>query len=209
MNLFFAILSSYLVGSIPTALMAGYILGRIDIRKVGSGNAGATNLYRVFGLKPYIAVLSIDMLKGFASSFWVSKIAAGALDPLQMSIICGFAAVLGHIFSIFAKFKGGKGVATAAGVMFAIAPLPMVVAISVYLIILAITNYVSLGSICAAVSVPVSLAVSKLAFGSEVRMEIYALSTILALLIVVTHRANIKRLINGEELKTNFFRRND
>jgi glycerol-3-phosphate acyltransferase PlsY len=209
MNIFLTIFSSYVIGSIPTALIAGYLLGKIDIRKVGSGNAGATNLYRVFGLKPYIAVLILDMLKGFVSSFWISRIAAGALDPLQMEIVCGFVAVLGHIFSVFAKFKGGKGVATAAGVMFAIAPLPMVVAISVYLIILVATNYVSLGSIGAAVSVPVTLAVSKLAFGSEIRLEIYVVSTILAILIVVTHRTNIKRLVNGEELKTYFFNRND
>jgi glycerol-3-phosphate acyltransferase PlsY len=208
MPLLFAVAVSYMFGSIPVALIAGHVLGGVDIRKSGSGNAGATNLYRIFGLKPYVAVLAIDALKGYASAEWAPLAApAGFLDPLQLSILCGFAAVFGHIFSVFAGFKGGKGVATAAGVMLAVAPGQLMAAVVVYLLVVGLTNYVSLGSIGAALSVPAWLAISRFAFGTETRWEIYAVSVILAALILATHRANIKRLVKGEELKTYFFKK--
>jgi glycerol-3-phosphate acyltransferase PlsY len=208
MYFFAALLSSYLLGSVPVALVAGYLLGGVDIRTKGSGNAGATNLYRVFGAKPYAAVLVIDMAKGFAAAKWASQLApTGFLDPLQLSIVCGMAAVLGHVFSVFAKFKGGKGVATAAGVMFAVAPGPLLAAIVVYLLIVSVTHYVSVGSIGAAASVTAWLAAGRLLFGAEIRAEVYAASVLLAALILVTHRANIQRLVKGEELKTYFFKK--
>jgi glycerol-3-phosphate acyltransferase PlsY len=208
MYFFAALVLSYLLGSVPVALIAGFALGRVDIRTVGSGNAGATNLYRVFGAKPYAAVLAIDMAKGFAAAGWVAQLAlGGSIDQLQLSIICGVAAVLGHVFSIFARFKGGKGVATAAGVMLAVAPGPLFAAIAVYLLIVALTNYVSLGSIGAALSVPAWLAISRFVLGSETRVEVYAVSVLLAALILATHRANIQRLLKGEELKTYFFKK--
>jgi len=210
MYFFAALVLSYLLGSVPVALIAGFVLGRVDIRTVGSGNAGATNLYRVFGAKPYAAVLAIDMAKGFAAAEWASQLAqGGSLDRLQLSIICGVAAVLGHVFSVFARFKGGKGVATAAGVMLAVAPWPLLAAVAVYLLIVALTNYVSLGSIGAALSVPAWLAVSRFVLGSETRGEVYAVSVLLAALILATHRANIQRLLKGEELKTYFFKKSD
>jgi glycerol-3-phosphate acyltransferase PlsY len=116
---------------------------------------------------------------------------------------------LGHVFSVFARFKGGKGVATAAGVMLAVAPGPLLAAVAVYLLIVALTNYVSLGSIGAALSVPAWLAVSRFVLGSETRGEVYAVSVLLAALILATHRANIQRLLKGEELKTYFFKKSD
>jgi glycerol-3-phosphate acyltransferase PlsY len=203
-----AVAVSYMFGSIPVALIAGHVLGGVDIRNTGSGNAGATNLYRIFGLKPYVAVLAIDALKGFASAKWAPLAApAGILNPLQLSILCGFAAVFVHIFSVFAGFKGGKGVATAAGVMLAVAPGQLMAAVAVYLLVVGLTNYVSLGSIGAALSIPAWLAISRFAFGTETRWEIYAVSVILAALILATHRTNIKRLVKGEELKTYFFKK--
>ncbi|MBI5177636.1 MAG: glycerol-3-phosphate 1-O-acyltransferase PlsY [Nitrospinae bacterium] len=200
-----SLIVSYLVGAIPTALIAGYLLGRIDIRTVGSGNAGATNLYRVFGLKPYLAVLGFDIAKGYVSATVVAVSGAGALDPLQTSLVCGVAAVLGHIFTVFAGFKGGKGVATAAGAMLAVVPIPLLVAVAVYLGIVALTHFVSLGSIGAAVSLPVSLAVARYSFTAEVRVEVWAVSLVLAGVILATHRENIRRLLKGEENKTYFF----
>ncbi|MBI3793768.1 MAG: glycerol-3-phosphate 1-O-acyltransferase PlsY [Nitrospinae bacterium] len=201
-----ALVLCYFLGSFPTALIAGKILGGVDIRTTGSGNAGATNLYRLFGLKPYMAVLMLDMAKGFISSKWVSQIGlGGTLDGLELGTLCGVVAVLGHVFSVFASFKGGKGVATAAGVMLAVAPGPLLAAIGVYLVVISITHYVSLGSISAALSVPAWLATSRIAFGAEIRWEVYSLSVLLAVMIIATHRANIKRLIKGEELKTRFF----
>ena len=208
MLLFAAVAISYVLGSVPVALIAGHVLGGVDIRTVGSGNAGATNLYRTLGLKPYVAVLAIDVFKGLVAAKWVPQIApAGFFDPLQLSIACGLAAVFGHIFSIFAKFKGGKGVATAAGVMLAVAPGPLLAAVAVYLCVVAFAHYVSLGSLGAALSIIVWLAISRFALGSEIRWEIYAVSVILAALILATHRANIKRLIKGEEPKTYFFKK--
>jgi len=205
-HILFPIILSYLLGAIPTALMAGYLLARMDIRTMGSGNAGATNLYRILGLKPYLAVLALDIGKGYLAAALVSGIVTGPLDRLQMSIVCGLAAVLGHIFTVFARFRGGKGVATATGMMLAIVPAPVLTAVGVYLAVVALTNFVSLGSIAAAVSVPFSLAVGQLVFGAEARAEVWCISVILAVLILATHRSNIKRLMNGEESKTYFFK---
>ncbi len=199
---------SYLIGSIPSALIAGRILLGIDIRTVGSGNAGATNLYRVAGLRPYLAVLAADILKGYAATAWVASAPAGSgIDGVHAMIACGLAAVIGHIFTVFAGFKGGKGVATAAGMMLALAPGPLLAAIAVYIVILYFTSYVSLGSIGAAVSVPVTLAVAQFMLGASIRVEIQVIAAMMALLILVTHRENIARLLKGEERKTEFFRK--
>lgn len=202
-----ALLISYLIGSIPSALIAGGILLGIDIRTVGSGNAGATNLYRLAGLRPYLAVLAADILKGYAATAWVGGAAGPGMDGVHAMIACGLAAVAGHIFTVFARFKGGKGVATAAGMMLALAPGPLLAAVMVYLVILYFTSYVSLGSIGAAVSVPVTLAVSHFALGVSVRLEIRIIAAVMALLILITHRENIARLLKGEERKTEFFRK--
>ncbi|MEE8484567.1 MAG: glycerol-3-phosphate 1-O-acyltransferase PlsY [Nitrospinota bacterium] len=208
MPLYAAIVVAYLIGSIPAALIAGHAIGKIDIRTVGSKNAGATNIYRVFGIKPYLAVLAFDVAKGyFAASFVASFAATEVMDGLQLSIVCGLVAVIGHVFSVFARFRGGKGVATAAGVMVAIVPGPLLVAVLVYLGVLGATSYVSLGSIGAAVSLPVALLAGHFLGGSEYRMETYAITFLLALLILVTHRSNIDRLIKGKETKTHFFKK--
>lgn len=205
--LYAGIILAYLVGSIPTALIAGQILGRIDIRTTGSGNAGATNLYRAFGLKPYIAVLCIDIAKGFIVTFWIaSLIKTGLLDTLQLSIACGMVAVIGHILSVFAGFRGGKGVATAAGVMLAILPIPLLIAVAVYAIVASATHYVSLGSIGATLSIPATLMAGYALWGVVLRMEVYVLALVLALLILATHRSNIARLLRGEERKTYFLK---
>lgn len=200
-----ALLISYLIGSIPSALIAGKILLGVDIRTAGSGNAGATNLYRVAGLRPYLVVLAADILKGYAATAWVAGAADQGPEGVRTMIACGLAAVAGHIFTVFARFRGGKGVATAAGMMLALAPGPLLTAAAVYLVILYFTSYVSLGSIGAAVSVPVTLAVSRFALGTSVRAEILAVAGAMALLILFTHRENIARLLKGEERKTEFF----
>lgn len=203
-----ALFISYLIGSIPSALIAGKIMLGIDIRAIGSGNVGATNLYRVAGLRPYLAVLMVDILKGYAATAWVANAISGSgTDVVHAMIACGLAAVMGHIFTIFARFKGGKGVATAAGMMLALAPVPLMAAILIYLVILYFTSYVSLGSIGAAVSVPVTLAVEQFALGVSIRVEIQIIAAMMALLILITHRENIARLLKGEERKTEFFRK--
>ena len=202
-----ALLISYLIGSIPSALIAGKILLGVDIRTIGSGNAGATNLYRAAGLRPYLMVLAADIFKGYAATEWIAGLASSGVDAVDAMIACGLAAVIGHVFTVFASFKGGKGVATAAGMMLAFVPGPLLGAIAVYFVILYFTSYVSLGSIGAAVSLPLTLAFSHFVLGASIRMEIQAITVVLALLILVTHRENIARLIKGEERKTEFFKK--
>jgi len=197
---------SYILGSVPTALIAGYLLGGMDIRKTGSRNAGATNLYRVFGLKPYIAVLAVDIAKGYAATAWITGlVSTSPLDDLQASVLFGLTAVFGHIFSVFAGFRGGKGVATAAGMMFALIPLPMICAVFVYIAVTSLTHYVSLGSVGAALALPAAMLAVYVAKGTAYRPELYAISLVLAAVIILTHRENIKRLLRGEERKTRFF----
>ena len=207
-SFFIGLVVAYLIGSIPTALIAGYIIGGIDIRTKGSGNAGATNVYRVFGIKPYVVVLVIDIAKGYVATAWITSfISVGILDPLQVSILFGVAALFGHIFTIFGGFRGGKGVATAAGMMLALIPVPVAVAAGVYLIVLSLTHYVSLGSIGAAISLPVVLIAGKFIGSVGYRTEIYVIALLLAALILWTHRTNIRKLRRGAEKKTFFFKK--
>lgn len=205
-SLFPGLVLAYLIGSIPTALIAGYVIGGIDIRTTGSKNAGATNLYRSFGLKPYILVLGFDIFKGYAAtSLLTSYIETGSLLRMQVEILCGSAAVLGHIFTIFARFRGGKGVATAAGMLLALIPSQLLAAFGVYLLVISVSHYVSLGSISAAISIPVIFSVEYYLLGHSYPVEIYIVSGLLSILIVVTHRSNIARLVRGVESKTFFF----
>lgn len=199
---------AYLIGSIPTALIAGYVVGGIDIRTTGSGNAGATNVYRVFGTKPYVVVLAIDIAKGYAATAWIVTVTgSGSFDVLQVSILFGLAAVFGHIFTVFGSFRGGKGVAAAAGMMLALIPLPVAIAVAVYLLVLSVTHYVSLGSIGAAISLPLVLVAGQFIGSVTYRIEIYVITFLLAVLILWTHRINIRRLQAGEEKKTYFFKK--
>ncbi len=203
MMLAVALVASYLIGSIPTALIAGKLIGGIDIRKHGSGNAGATNIYRLFGLKAYIATLIIDIFKGFAAVAFIAPLGYGLVSDQRTALLCGIAAIIGHIWTLFAGFRGGKGVATAGGVMFGLAPLVALAAIAVYFIVTFTTKYVSLGSMLAAVSAPVLL----LFLYPSATPELMLICIALAILIVYTHRENIKRLMSGEENKTDFLSR--
>lgn len=206
-NLLLAFTASYLLGSIPTALIAGRMIGGIDIRKHGSGNAGATNVYRLFGMKPYLAVLGIDMLKGFIAVAVVADFGAGTLSAERTGLYCGLLAVVGHIWTVFAGFKGGKGVATAGGVFLGLNAPVAISAVAVYLLVTLTTKYVSLGSMMAAASAPIFLLVDAVVFGATVPAEMIAAAIGLAALIVYTHRENIKRLMTGEERKTDFLKR--
>jgi glycerol-3-phosphate acyltransferase PlsY len=198
-----AVILSYLAGSIPVALMVGRAVGGVDIRKHGSGNAGATNVYRLYGLKPYLFTLSIDIFKGFAAVAFISKLGAGAMTDQRVALLCGVAAIIGHIWTVFAGFRGGKGVATAAGVILGLMPIVALVALGVYLVITFSTGYVSLGSMFAAISAPISMYF----LTTDAPPEYFAIVIALAGLIIFTHRVNIQRLLKGEESKTNFLKR--
>ncbi len=188
--LFIVITAAYLIGSIPTGLLLGKAYG-IDVRKEGSGNIGATNLYRTVGRKVGIITLIGDCLKGLLP---VLLMKFSALPP-EFAAWVGLAAFCGHVFSVFLKFKGGKGVATALGVFLALAPLAVAIAIALFAVLMFFWRYVSLGSISAAAIMPLAVYLM-----GESR-TVTTVTLIIALIVIVRHHENIKRLLSGTENK--------
>lgn len=194
---------SYLLGAVPTSLIAGRMLrGRsFDIRQHGSGNAGATNVYRVLGWKAGLAVVFIDIAKGYLAAGPLAGIDGAPLlfgDPLALPVLAGIAAVLGHCFSIFTGCRGGKGVATAGGLLFAVAPLGFLGGLAVLVAVIVASGYVSAASLAAAFSLPVLLLLWPAENGTA-SPALYAIALAVPLFVAVTHRANIARLRKGEE----------
>jgi glycerol-3-phosphate acyltransferase PlsY len=205
---FLLIVLAYLIGSIPTAVWVSKKYFGIDIRDYGSGNAGATNTFRVLGQKWGTIVMLIDVLKGvIATSLYILD-AFYMTDELQRTnfmIGLGLAAVIGHIFPIWADFKGGKGVATLLGMALAIQPLVAVSCIGVFIIVLYLTRFVSLSSILAGVSFMVFIL-----FIFNEKETLYRIFAILvALMVVLTHQKNIGRIIRGTESKVPLFKHRD
>ncbi len=190
---------AYLLGSIPSAVWIGKKFYGVDVREHGSKNAGATNTLRVLGRKAAAPVFVIDMLKGFCAvmlfHFSTIEIETTSFFIFKMSL--AVAAVLGHIFPIFAKFKGGKGVATIAGAILAIYTLPLLCSLGVFLIVFFIFNYVSLGSILAGLTFPIFLI---FVFKENTGLAIF-FGCLASVLLLFTHRKNIKRIFNGTESK--------
>ncbi|MDP2912294.1 MAG: glycerol-3-phosphate 1-O-acyltransferase PlsY [Candidatus Omnitrophota bacterium] len=202
--LFLGFVAAYLIGSIPTAYIFGRVLKGIDIREHGSGNAGATNVFRVIGKAPGIIVLIIDIIKGFACATYLASgfmHLAPVVRPEMYRILIGLCAIAGHNWTVFLKFKGGKGVATSAGVVIGLIPKIFWLGFLVWLITFFITGFVSLSSIIAIVSVPIFT----LAFGEPA--EIVVFMCLLCLIIVYKHKANIRRLARGEEKRIAFFKK--
>ncbi len=196
---------AYLFGSFPTAIIAGKLLKKIDIRDHGSGNAGATNVVRVLGWKAGIVVLLIDMFKGFVPVFWVTPMIVGfGEDLIFYKILAAIAAIMGHIWTIFAGFKGGKGVGTAAGVFMGIAPLALSLALTIFFIIVGVTRYVSLASLVSSIIFAIILTVQKYVLNQYVPDVLLIIGGIVVLLIWYAHRENIKRLLSGTESKISF-----
>jgi glycerol-3-phosphate acyltransferase PlsY len=186
------LMASYFVGAIPTSYLAGRLFRGIDLREHGSKNLGATNVYRTLGWKYAIPVGLFDIAKGAVP---VLVFAPRVSDSQVFALGCGIAAILGHVFSVFVRFRGGKGVATAAGVMLGLTPLALGVAALTWLLIVALSGYVSLASIAAAAVFPVAVyALERLE-----RPEILWLDILVAAAIVWLHRANIRRLLDGTE----------
>jgi glycerol-3-phosphate acyltransferase PlsY len=193
-------LLSYLLGSIPTAIWYGETYHGIDIREHGSGNAGATNTFRVLGRKAGSIVLFVDALKGFLAT----SLAAGLFyfrlvdweTCVTLKILFGFLAVIGHLLPIFCDFKGGKGVATTLGMVLALHPQAALVSILVFLVVFAVSKYVSLGSMVASLAFPIMLSLG--VFGQELPILIY-FGSFVAFLVVFTHRQNIVRIFQGTE----------
>lgn len=199
------IVLAYLIGSFPSAVWISKRVYGIDIREHGSGNAGATNTFRILGSKAGTGVMILDMLKGFiavklsllSAYSWTSE----AITNLQ--IFLGLAAVLGHIFPIWADFRGGKGIATLFGMILAIQPLAAVSLVGVFLLMLYLTRYVSLSSISASIAFPIMILLIFKA--PELSYRIFAIAT--ACLVVLTHYKNINRLLSGNESKVPLFRK--
>jgi glycerol-3-phosphate acyltransferase PlsY len=184
--------ASYVVGAIPTSYLAGRLFRGIDLREHGSKNLGATNVYRTLGWKYAIPVGLVDVVKGAVP---VLVFAPQVSDSQLFALACGIVAILGHVFSVFVRFRGGKGVATAAGVMLGLAPLALAVALVVWAVVLKVSGYVSLASIAAAAVFPVAVYL----FERPDQPEILWLDGLLATAIIWLHRANIRRLLNGTE----------
>jgi glycerol-3-phosphate acyltransferase PlsY len=197
------VLLSYLAGSIPTAIIASRIVMKDDIRNHGSKNAGATNVFRVMGWKPALAVVLIDVGKGILATLAISTLRVGPvpLDPVLIKLFAGTAAIIGHVWTLFAGFKGGKGVGTAFGAFLGIAPLPVLITLAVWLAVVFSTRIVSVSSLAAAVCLPLALWIQKRFFRPDIPDSLVWITVFLALLIVFTHRSNIKRLLRGEESK--------
>ena len=189
LNAILAILGSYLLGATPTSYIAGKVGRGIDLREHGSKNLGATNVYRILGWKYAIPVALIDIAKGA-----VPVLLAPQNPYLWLPLAAGGAAVLGHMFSPYVSFKGGKGVATAAGMFLALAPLAVLIAIAVWVVCLWLTGYVSLSSIIAVLSVPLTVALLQ-----PGQSYVFWASVVLVALIIFAHRRNISRLLAGTE----------
>jgi len=192
---------SYLIGAFPSAIVIGRLLKGIDIRQHGSGNAGATNAWRVLGWRGGLPVAVIDVAKGAAAAAGIARLPLGPL-PLNLevvAILCGFAAVIGHVFPVYTGFRGGKGVATAVGMLIAIASVPASCALGVFLLVLFLSGVVSLGSILAAWAIPVSALLLDMFTRLDYSPLLIGLTGGLALFILYTHRTNIVRLLKGEE----------
>jgi glycerol-3-phosphate acyltransferase PlsY len=203
------VLLSYLLGAVPFSLVVARAHG-VDLREHGSGNAGATNAWRVLGKGPGTLVFALDLLKGLVPVLLAPRLAgadaAGAFGPsglAWLAVLAGASAMLGHVYTVwgrlfFGSFKGGKGVATGAGMLLGLIPVAVAVGAVVFAAVMALTRWVSLGSILAAVSLPVTLGVQR-ALGAEVAPPVWAFALVVPVFIVWTHRANVRRLLDGTE----------
>ena len=197
------ILIAYVLGSIPNALWVGKTFKNIDVREHGSKNTGSTNAARVLGAKLGIFTLILDILKGALPTYLGIVLGADLLtrmtgiDKLDV-IVIGMAAILGHTFSLFLKFKGGKAVATTLGVFLVLVPYAILILLVVFFVIFGLTKYVSLASIVSAVALPITV------YLTTRHIPLTILGIIIGLLVIIRHQENIKRLINGTESKLSF-----
>jgi acyl phosphate:glycerol-3-phosphate acyltransferase len=197
------ILLAYLIGSIPSAVIIGKLFFGKDVRDFGSGNAGATNVIRVLGVKAGIPVFVFDIFKGWLAVQLVSIVPVPGLSPEMITylrIALAIAAVLGHIFPVYAGFRGGKGVATLAGVGIALFPVALLIVLAIFILIIALTRYVSLSSIIVSLLFPF---ISIFLLG-EKHTGLVILAVLVPVFILFSHRKNIKRLVNGTENRFSF-----
>ncbi len=193
------VLAGYLFGSVPTAYWLGRLVYRIDIFQHGSRNMGATNVHRVLGRGPFIFTLAIDIAKGILAVLVAAALAGPGFQGVPVKLLGGFSAIIGHTLSIWVQFRGGKGVATGLGVFLALAPLSSICTLFVFLCVLVISGFVSLGSILASASLPVFIFVFREG-GDEWKTQLAIFAGLIATFIIYKHKANIFRILRGEEL---------
>lgn len=210
LSLILLIIVSYLIGSIPSAYIVGKIFKNVDLRLYGSGNLGSTNAFRVLGIPLGIIVQILDISKGlvvvlFVTQFFYSNLPFHNFTPFEditiFKIIAGVSAVIGHTYSVFVSFKGGKGINTALGMMISLSPVDVVVSLIFFIIILLLSGYVSLGSIVASFIFPATMFIRENLFGVDIvgYKTLIVFSIITAGFIIYNHRENIKRLLYGNE----------
>lgn len=207
----------YLIGAIPSSLWMGKIFFKVDIRQHGSGNAGATNTFRILGWKAGVIVLLFDFGKGLFATAVVSQLAYSIgsgpvsfyenwdVGPMLL-ILSGLAAVIGHMFPVYARFKGGKGAATACGMLYGIEPVSITISLVLFLVLMFSTRYVSVGSIFASLIYPFSQLTLRYGYGWDIDGSIILFSSAIALGIIIKHKENIKRLLTGTENRIRSFK---
>ena len=206
---------SYLAGSIPGSVWVGKLLYGVDVRTHGSGNAGATNVFRVLGWKAGVLATMVDLGKGLLAAGVIASLRFDALpagiEAWQMEtvvrLVAGFAAVAGHMYPVWAGFRGGKGVNTAGGVLFALTPITMWITLGVFVVVLLSSRYVSLASLSAVVAFPSAIAIRRYIFGIDaLDPSLLIFSILMATGIIVAHRSSIRRLVTGTESRISSFR---
>ena len=185
------LLAAYLIGAFPSSYVVAKLARGIDLRQHGSGNLGATNAYRVLGWKAATPVFILDILKGWLPTYLFPRIDGS--DAWEWTLAYGAMAIIGHVFSVYVRFKGGKGVATGTGVFLALTPLAVLIGLVVWVTLVFITGTVSIGSIAAAAVLPVAVAIF------DARRLVLVLAIALGAFVIYAHRANIKRLMRREE----------
>jgi acyl phosphate:glycerol-3-phosphate acyltransferase len=215
LSLLVILILSYLVGSIPASVWIGRLFYGLDVRRFGSGNAGATNAFRVLGWKAGTLATAVDVGKGLLTAGVIASI---RIDELPQGIefwhietvvrlLAGIAAVVGHMFPVYVGFKGGKGVNTSCGVLLALTPITMLITLGFFALVLLSSRYVSLASLTAAVVFPSTVAIRRYVFGIEsLDPSLLFLSLFMAAAIIYGHRANIRRLLNGTESRIRSFK---
>lgn len=217
LSIFTVIVICYLIGAIPSSLWYGKMVHNVDIRDHGSGNAGATNTFRILGWKAGTLVLLFDFGKGLFCTLFVSQLAYQIGDgpvsfyenwdvDAMVLILSGVAAVVGHMFPVYAGFSGGKGAATACGMLYGIEPLSISITLALFLIIMFSTHYVSLASITGAFVFPFSQLILRYGFDFYIDGSIMIFSSLIAIGIIIKHKGNIKRLMEGSENRIQSFK---
>ena len=204
LNLILIAVLSYLIGSVPFSIIVTRLIKGIDIREHGSKNAGATNVFRVLGPVPGLLVLLLDAAKGLIAVLFLTKISLGGalgLDPIYLKLLAAVSATLGHVYTIFAGFKGGKGIGTGAGALLGLIPREVGLSLIIFALVVSLTRYISVGSLAAATFISLLITTEKFILKVKIPLILVIACWGLTALVFYTHRNNIRRLLTGTERK--------